>query len=117
MAYHFFAMVSRMKYIDRWALMRNTRQENLTEHSHEVAVIAHALAVLRNRRFGGHVDAARAALLGLYHDLPETLTGDLPTPVKYHNPEINLYAAGGPPAGLRTVLLSSSSGRTALAAR
>ncbi len=62
MAYHFFAMVSRMKYIDRWALMRNTRQENLTEHSHEVAVIAHALAVLRNRRFGGHVDAARAAL-------------------------------------------------------
>ena len=76
MAYHFFAMVSRMKYIDRWALMRNTRQENLTEHSHEVAVIAHALAVLRNRRFGGHVDAARAALLGLYHDLPETLTGD-----------------------------------------
>lgn len=79
MAYHFFAMVSRMKYIDRWALMRNTRQENLTEHSHEVAVIAHALAVLRNRRFGGHVDAARAALLGLYHDLPETLTGDLPT--------------------------------------
>lgn len=88
MAYHFFAMVSRMKYIDRWALMRNTRQENLTEHSHEVAVIAHALAVLRNRRFGGHVDAARAALLGLYHDLPETLTGDLPTPVKYHNPEI-----------------------------
>ena len=80
MAYHFFAMVSRMKYIDRWALMRNTRQENLTEHSHEVAVIAHALAVLRNRRFDGHVDAARVALLGLYHDLPETLTGDLPTP-------------------------------------
>ena len=88
MAYHFFAMVSRMKYIDRWALMRNTRQENLTEHSHEVAVIAHALAVLRNRRFDGHVDAARVALLGLYHDLPETLTGDLPTPVKYHNSAI-----------------------------
>lgn len=88
MAYHFFAMVSRMKYIDRWALMRNTRQENITEHAHEVAVIAHALAVLRNRRFGGQADAARAALLGLYHDLPETLTGDLPTPVKYHSPEI-----------------------------
>ena len=95
MAYHFFAMVSRMKYIDRWALMRNTRQENLTEHSHEVAVIAHALAVLRNRRFGGHVDAARAALLGLYHDLPETLTGDLPTPVKYHNPEIRCRRTSG----------------------
>ncbi len=88
MAYHFFAMVSRMKYIDRWALMRNTRQENLTEHSHEVAVIAHALAVLRNRRFGGQVDEARAALLALYHDLPETLTGDLPTPVKYHSPAL-----------------------------
>lgn len=88
MAYHFFAMVSRMKYIDRWALMRNTRQENITEHAHEVAVIAHALAVLRNRRFGGRADASRAALLGLYHDLPETLTGDLPTPVKYHSQEI-----------------------------
>lgn len=88
MAFHFFAMVSRMKYIDRWALMRNTRQENLTEHSCEVAVIAHALAVLRNRRFGGQVDAARAALLALYHDLPETLTGDLPTPVKYHSPAL-----------------------------
>lgn len=88
MAYHFFAMVSRMKYIDRWALMRNTRQENITEHAHEVAVIAHALAVLRNRRFGGRADEARTALLGLYHDLPETLTGDLPTPVKYHNREI-----------------------------
>lgn len=89
MACHFFAMVSRMKYIDRWALMRNTQQENITEHAHEVAVIAHALAVLRNRRFGGRADAARAALLGLYHDLPETLTGDLPTPVKYHSPEIH----------------------------
>lgn len=88
MACHFFAMVSRMKYIDRWALMRNTRQENITEHAHEVAVIAHALAVLRNRRFGGRADEARAALLGMYHDLPETLTGDLPTPVKYHSPEI-----------------------------
>lgn len=84
----FFAMLSRMKYINRWGLMRNTRPENICEHSHEVAVIAHALALLRNRRFGGQVDASRAALLALYHDTSEILTGDLPTPVKYFNPAI-----------------------------
>lgn len=84
----FYAMLSRMKYINRWALMRNTREENICEHSHEVAVLAHALALLHNRRFGGHADPGRCALLALYHDAPEILTGDLPTPVKYDNPAI-----------------------------
>ncbi len=84
----FFAMASRMKYINRWALMRNEHSENLSEHSFEVAVIAHALAVIRNRRFGGNVNGERAALLGLYHDMPETLTGDMPTPVKYYSEEV-----------------------------
>lgn len=84
----FFAMASRMKYINRWALMRNEHSENLSEHSFEVAVIAHALAVIRNKRFGGNVNGERAALLGLYHDMPETLTGDMPTPVKYYSDEV-----------------------------
>lgn len=88
MAYSFFAMLSRMKNIHRWALMRNTRQENISEHSHEVAVLAHALAVLTNRHYGGQVDPARCALLAVYHDVPEILTGDMPTPVKYYNPSI-----------------------------
>lgn len=82
---HFFAMISRMKYINRWSLMRNTRSENLSEHSMEVACVAHALVLLRNRRFGGSLNAERAAVLGLYHDAPESLTGDMPTPVKYHS--------------------------------
>jgi 5'-deoxynucleotidase len=86
--YHFFALLSRMKNIDRWGLMRNTRRENLCEHSFETAVIAHALAVLRNTRFGGHVNADRAASLALFHDATEIFTGDLPTPVKYYNPKI-----------------------------
>jgi 5'-deoxynucleotidase len=85
---HFFAVLSRMKYICRWGLMRNTHSENLCEHSFETAVIAHALAVLRNRRFGGHVDAERAALLALFHDATEIVTGDMPTPVKYYSPRI-----------------------------
>ena len=81
----FYAMLSRMKYITRWGLMRNTREENLCEHTLETAILAHALAALRNRRFGGNVDPARAAMLALYHDASEILTGDLPTPVKYYN--------------------------------
>ena len=68
MNYHFFATLSRMKYIDRWALMRNTRQENLCEHCMEVAMIAHALCVIGNTRYGRHLDANKAALVGLYHD-------------------------------------------------
>lgn len=86
MASNFFAMISRLKYIDRWALMRNTHEENLSEHCMETACIAHALAVIGNRRFGKYYNAERAALLGLYHDAPETLTGDMPTPVKYYSP-------------------------------
>ena len=85
---NFFAFISRMKWINRWALMRNTTAENLSMHSHEVAVIAHALAVLGNRRLGRQYNADRAATLALYHDAPEILTGDLPTPVKYFNPSI-----------------------------
>lgn len=88
MSRNFFAILSRMKYITRWALMRNTRQENLCEHTQDVAVLAHGLAVLQNRRFGGSVDAGRCVLLALYHDAPEIFTGDLPTPVKYYNPAI-----------------------------
>ncbi len=88
MAGSFYAMLSRMKHINRWALMRNTREENLCEHSQDVAVIAHALAVLTNTRFGGKIDEGTCVLLALYHDAPEILTGDLPTPVKYDNPVI-----------------------------
>lgn len=82
---HFFALVSRMKYINRWALMRNTESENLYEHSFEVAVIAHALCVIGNERFSRSYDADRAAVIALYHDFSEILTGDMPTPVKYRN--------------------------------
>lgn len=83
--YHFFAMLSRMKYINRWGLMHNTRYENLCEHSMETALIAHALATLGNRRFGKTYNAERAATLAILHDASEIITGDLPTPVKYHN--------------------------------
>ena len=79
MSYSFFAMFSRMKYIDRWALMRNTRKENLSEHTLEVAAIAHALAVISNEKHGTSLNAERAALLGIYHDMPEIITGDMPT--------------------------------------
>ena len=88
----FFAMVSRMKYINRWSLMRNEHSENLCEHSFEVAVVAHALAIIGNKRFGKNYNGERAAFLGLYHDTPETLTGDMPTPVKYYSEEVrNAY--------------------------
>lgn len=85
---HFFSIISRMKYINRWGLMRNTRQENISEHSLEVSMLAHALVIIKNRRFGSNLSAERAAVLGLYHDTSEILTGDLPTPVKYYNPKI-----------------------------
>ena len=88
MSHHFFALLSRMRYIDRWGLMRNTQVENIQEHSHMVAVLAHALAVIGQERFDSAVDPNEAAVAGLYHDAPEILTGDLPTPVKYDNPAI-----------------------------
>ena len=85
---HFFAYVSRLRFIQRWALMRNTAQENVQEHSHQVAVLAHALAAIRNEKFGGNVDAGQVAVAALYHDASEILTGDMPTPIKYENPDI-----------------------------
>lgn len=88
MSSHFFAMMSRMKYIERWALMRNSQRENISEHSLEVSMLAHALAVISNRRLGNNLNAERAALIGIYHDSTEIITGDMPTPVKYHNQEI-----------------------------
>ena len=105
-----------MRFIQRWALMRNTAPENVQEHSHQVAVLAHALAVIRNEKFGGHVDAGAVAVAALYHDASEILTGDMPTPIKYDNPAIRkaykdgggggggkaaAYAAGGISAGVR----------------
>lgn len=83
----FFAFAARTKYINRWALMRNTRYETLSEHSAQAAEIAYALAVIGNERLDKNYNAERAALLGLYHDLPEIITGDLPTPVKYFSEE------------------------------
>ena len=77
-----------MRFIQRWALMRNSYTENIQEHSHQVAVLAHALAVLRNEKFGGQVDAGAVAVAALYHDAGEILTGDMPTPIKYYNPAI-----------------------------
>ena len=92
MAYNFFPMISRMKYINRWGLMRNTQPENIQEHSHQVAVLAHALAVIQNRHYGGQVDPGAVAVAALYHDASEILTGDMPTPIKYDNPDIqNAY--------------------------
>ena len=85
---HFFAYISRMRFIQRWALMRNTAPENVQEHSHQAAVLAHALAVIRNEKFGGRVDPGKVAVAALYHDASEILTGDMPTPVKYDNPAI-----------------------------
>lgn len=85
---HFYAMLSRMKYINRWGLMRNTRNENLCEHSLEVAFIAHALGIINNVMYGGGLPAERLAILGMYHDVTEIITGDMPTPVKYYSPVI-----------------------------
>lgn len=86
--YSFFAYLFRMRFISRWALMRNTRVENVEEHSYEVAVLAHALAVIGRDIFGKDTDPNAAAVGGLFHDAPEIITGDMPTPVKYHNPQI-----------------------------
>lgn len=85
---HFFAMISRMQYINRWGLMRNTVQENIQQHSHMVAVLAHGLAVIENQQFGGNIDTGKVTLVALYHDASEILTGDMPTPIKYYSPDI-----------------------------
>ncbi len=85
---HYFAYLARMKFIMRWGLMRNTRAENTQEHSMQVAVVAHALAIIANRLYGGDVDPERTALLAVYHDAEEVITGDVPTPIKYFNPQI-----------------------------
>ncbi len=84
----FFAYISRMKYIARWSLMRSTVQENIQEHSHMVAVLAHALGLIRRDVLGKPCDAEHLAAVALYHDAPEILTGDLPTPIKYHSASI-----------------------------
>ena len=86
--YNFFAYMARMKLIRRWSLMKSVNEENIAEHSAQVAEIAHALALIKNRKFGGDLNADRVATMALYHESSEVLTGDLPTPIKYYNPEI-----------------------------
>lgn len=86
--YSFFAMMARMKYIERWALMRNSTRENISEHSLEVAMLAHGLAIIANEKCGQSVDPGKVALMGIYHDANEIITGDMPTPVKYYNENI-----------------------------
>lgn len=88
MDHTFYALISRMRYIERWGLMRNSIRENVQEHSHMVAVLAHALAVIDRDIFGGDADPNEAAAEALFHDASEILTGDMPTPIKYHNEEI-----------------------------
>ncbi len=88
MASGFFAILSRLKYINRWALMRNTQTENLSEHTLDTAFIAHALVVIDNKRFGGNLNPEHAAVLAMYHDVTEIMTGDMPTPVKYFNSDL-----------------------------
>jgi 5'-deoxynucleotidase len=86
---HFFAYLSRMKFIHRWGLMRNTQVENIQEHSLQVALIAHALAIIRNRLFKGDLDPERVMALAVFHEVSEVITGDFPSPLKYFNPEIS----------------------------
>lgn len=85
---NFFGMLSRMKYINRWGLMLNNINENIAEHSLQVAIIAHGLAVIGNKRFGRNLNAEHIAMMGIMHDTTEIITGDLPTPIKYYAPEI-----------------------------
>lgn len=87
---HFLAHLSRLKLISRWPLMRNVRTENVSEHSLQVAFVAHMLAMIKNKKFGGNVNPERIALIAMYHDASEVLTGDMPTPTKYYNPQITM---------------------------
>ncbi len=89
MRYDFYAYMDRMKYIKRWQLMRSVREENIMEHSQSVALFAHALASIHNEVFGGKADISKTVLYALYHETSEVMTGDLPTPVKYHNRSIH----------------------------
>ena len=86
----FFAVINRMKYINRWGLMRNSDNENLQEHSFQTAILAHALALIENVKFGGTLDPEKAAVIALYHDSSEIITGDMPTPVKYSSEALTL---------------------------
>lgn len=88
MSYDFYAFMDRMKYIKRWQLMRSVREENIMEHSQQVAMFSHALAVINNKVFGGNADAGKAVLYAVYHECSEVMTGDLPTPIKYFNNSI-----------------------------
>ena len=85
----FYAYLDRMKFIKRWQLMRSTRDENIMEHSHQVAVLTHALAVIENKVYGGNINVERAVLYALYHEVSEVMTGDMPTPVKYFNGQLH----------------------------
>ncbi len=85
---HFFAYMSKMKFIKRWAIMRNIQDENIQEHSLQTAMIAHALAIIKNKFYGGDLNPERIALLAVYHEASEVITGDLPTPIKYYNSKI-----------------------------
>ena len=88
MKYSFFAYMARMKFIRRWGLMKSVTEENIAEHSAQVAQIAHALALIRNKKFGGELNTDRIATIALYHETSEVMTGDLPTPIKYYNDDI-----------------------------
>jgi 5'-deoxynucleotidase len=88
MAFHFFSYLSKLRWIHRWGLKRNAIPENVMEHSFEVAAIAHALAVIRNKKYDGNIDPGEVAIAAIFHDASEVLTGDLPSPIKYHNEKI-----------------------------
>jgi len=89
MSYNFYAFMDRMKYIKRWSLMRSVREENIMEHSQQVSMLAHALALIKNKLYGGNVDASKCVLYAVYHECSEVMTGDLPTPIKYFNNSIH----------------------------
>ena len=89
MSCNFFAYMARMKFIRRWGLMKSVTTENIAEHSAQVAQLAHALALIRNKKFGGSLDPDRIATMALYHETSEVMTGDLPTPIKYYNRTIH----------------------------
>ena len=88
--FKFFAFINRMKHIKRWSLMRSVQEENIMEHSYQVATIAHALAVINNKIMGGNINVEKVVLIAQYHEVSEVITGDLPTPIKYFNPEIRM---------------------------